>query len=46
MNELISYRFYVDGILKAIVYSEDDSVGVAAFLFKAYPNSTVELRII
>lgn len=46
MHDHYSYRFYVDGVLKAIVFSEDDSVGVSDFLHEAYPDSSIELRII
>ena len=41
-----SYCFYVDGILTAVVFSEDDSVGVSDYLLKAYPNSSIVLRIV
>lgn len=46
MCDYHSYRFYVDGILTAVVFSEDDSVGVSDYLRKAYPNSSFELRIV
>lgn len=46
MSDYHSYRFYVDGILTAVVFSEDDSVGVFDYLHKAYPNSSIELRIV
>lgn len=46
MSDYHSYRFYVDGILTAVVFSEDDSVGVSDYLHKAYPNSSIELRIV
>ena len=40
------YRFFVDGVLTAVVFSEDDSVGVFDYLHMAYPNSSIELRIV
>lgn len=46
MSDYHSYRFYVDGILTAVVFCEDDSVGVSDYLRKAYPNSIIELRIV
>ena len=46
MDSLRAYRFYVDGILKAVVFSEDDSVGVFEYLQTTYPGSTIALRII
>lgn len=46
MFEYHSYRFYVDGILTAVVFCEDDSVGVSDYLHKAYPNSCIDLRIV
>lgn len=46
MYDYHSYRFYVDGILRAVVFSESDSVGVSDYLHKAYPNSSFELRIV
>lgn len=46
MCDCHSYRFYVDGILSAVVFSEYDSVGVSDYLRKAYPNSSIEFRII
>lgn len=46
MNSMRAYRFYVDGILTAIVFSEDDSVGVFSYLQEAYPFAEIELRII
>ena len=45
MRDYHSYHFYVDGILTAVVFSEDDSVGVSDYLHKAYPDSCIELRI-
>jgi hypothetical protein len=41
-----SYRFYVDGTLMAVVFSEDDSVDLLDYLHIAYPNSNIELRIV
>lgn len=46
MFDYHSYRFYVDGILTAVVFSEDDFVGVSDYLHKAYPNSSIEFRIV
>lgn len=46
MDSMRAYRFYLDGILRAVVFSEDDSVGVFAYLQEAYPFAKIELRII
>lgn len=46
MCDYHSYRFYVDGILTAVVFSEYDSVGVFDYLCKAYPNSSIESRFV
>lgn len=46
MCDYHSYRFYVDGIFTAVVFSEDDSVDVSDYLLKAYPNSSIELLIV
>lgn len=46
MSDYHSYLFYVDGILTAVVFSVDDYVGVSSYLHKAYPTSSIELRIV
>lgn len=46
MSDYHSYRFYVDGILTAVVFCEADSVGVFDYLQKAYPNSSINLCIV
>ena len=46
MFDYHSYRFYLDGILTAVVFSKVDSLGVLDYLRKAYPNSSIELRIV
>lgn len=46
MCDYHSYRFYVDGILTAVVFSEDDSVAVSDYLHEVYPISSIELRIV
>lgn len=46
MDSTRAYRFYLDGILSAVVFSEDDLEGVFAYLQEAYPFAKIELRII
>lgn len=45
MRDLYSYCFFVDGILKVVVFSESDSVIISALLHNLYPDSSIELRI-
>ena len=40
------YRFYVDGILTAVVFCENDFLGVSDYHHKAYPNSCISFRIV
>lgn len=46
MCDYHSYCFCVDGVLKVVVFSEDDSVIICALLHELYPDSSIELRIL